>query len=78
MFKPSHPNKHGWHGTLAKFPEYKPNPPKELKRKVVDDSEPKKEVFKPNHLMGWSRPSSTISCNRMNIRRAVSSMGRRL
>jgi hypothetical protein len=41
----SNPNKHGWQGTLGRFPKYMENPPKQLKRKFVDQGA-KKELFK--------------------------------
>jgi len=38
-FKPSNPNKKGQPGYIAKFPEYLPNPPTELKRVIVSEEE---------------------------------------
>ena len=69
-FRPSNPGKKGIvYGCLEPFPEYKEDPPKELKRKPKP--EVKKEAFKPNHGGNLTRPTPTISCNPMNIRKLM-------
>ncbi|KAL4501495.1 hypothetical protein ABPG72_021302 [Tetrahymena utriculariae] len=67
-FKPSNPGKKGLNGTISKFPEYKPDPLKPLKR--VD--KPKdKDPFKPKHCGNLTRPTPTITCNAINIRKDI-------
>lgn len=56
-------------GFLGKYPEYKGDPIRVIKR---IDKEPGKEVFKPNNGGKTTRPTPTITCNPINIRREMS------
>jgi len=72
-FKPSNPNKKGViKGTISKFPEYLPNPPKELKRVREPEGDDKPE---PMHERGFkmtyrglSRPTPSIATNTRNLK----------
>ena len=69
-FKPSHPSKKGnIKGTLDKFPEYLPNPPKEVKRKVVAEGE--EEEAPPGFKVTYrykSRPTPSVATNIRNLK----------
>lgn len=69
-FRPSHPSKRGKiKGTLDKFPEYLPNPPVELKRKVVVEGE-EEDVppgFKVTHRIK-TRPTPSVATNYRNLK----------
>lgn len=67
-FKPSHPPRKGVLGTLGKFPPYEKDPMKIITKKVQEKD---KEPFKPNHGGNLSRPTPTISCNAINIRKEI-------
>ncbi|EGR34901.1 hypothetical protein IMG5_001300 [Ichthyophthirius multifiliis] len=81
-FKPSNPNKRvfiyiikkificykGWNGTLSKFPEYKPNGEKQAKRQFMIKE---KDPFKPKYCGELTRPTPTISCHPLNIRKDI-------
>lgn len=69
-WRPSNPNKFGKNGTFDKFMRIIPNPAAIHKSKRVDRDPNRKESFFPsrNEL---SKPSPSITLNRMNIRSAV-------
>ena len=70
-FKPSNPSKRGaLKGTISRFPEYLPNPPKELKRVKIDE-----DAEKPLHEKGFkmtykglTRPQPSIATNTRNLK----------
>ena len=69
-FKPSHPTKKGKiKGTLEKFPQYLPNPPTELKRKVLTEEEEAAVVpgFKATYR-NKSRPTPSVATNYRNLK----------
>jgi len=66
-FKPSHPAKSGYNKTLAKFPEYKPDPIKIAVRKIENPAE-KREPFRLNAPISEERPTPSISLNRQNLK----------
>lgn len=69
-FKPSHPTKRGKiKGTLEKFPQYLPNPPTELKRKVLTEEEEAAVVpgFKATYR-NKSRPTPSVATNYRNLK----------
>lgn len=69
-FKPSNPARKGKiKGTLDKFPEYLPNPPTELKRKVVEEGEEEDAPpgFKVTHRYK-SRPTPSVATNYRNLK----------
>lgn len=67
-FKPSNPNKKGLNGYLEKFPEYLPNPPTELKRKIVAEDEPDGPPGWKATYRGIARPTPTVACNIRNLK----------
>jgi len=70
-FKPSNPSKQGYNKTIAKFPEYKPDPIRMAVRKFEDPSK-KKESFKPNDMAYCERPTPSISLNKVNLKNEMS------
>lgn len=69
-FKPSNPPKRGaLKGALGKFPEYLPNPPVELKRKVAAEGE--EEEAPPGFKVTYrfkSRPTPSVATNIRNLK----------
>lgn len=55
-------------GTIAKYPAYKADPMKVITKKTVEKT---KEPFKPNNGGNLSRPTPTITCNALNIRKEI-------
>lgn len=74
-FKPSHPPKKGYNGCLNKYPPYKGNP---IRVPTRIDKESNREIFKPSHAGNLSRPTPTITCNKINIRREMASTSHRI
>lgn len=69
MFKPAGPRKQI---TLGKFPEFMPNPPKELKAKKKNDADPDEPpAFRPS-TREFSRPTPSIVTNARNLRSHIS------
>jgi len=66
-FRPSHPAKVGYNKTLAKFPDYKPDPIKVAVRKIANPAD-KKDAFKLNNPHDGSRPTPSISLNTQNLK----------
>lgn len=66
-FKPANPPKKGTHCTLEKFPNYLPNPPKELKRKVVSEDEETIPGFKCTSRFK-ARPTPSVATNFRNLK----------
>lgn len=66
-FRPSNPAKVGYNKTLAKFPEYKPDPIKVAVRKIANPAD-KKDVYKLNNPEIRERPTPSISLNRQNLK----------
>jgi hypothetical protein len=67
-FKPSNPNKKGLKGFLEPFPEYLPNPPTELKRKIVSEDDPEPAPGWKTTKRGVARPTPTVACNVRNLK----------
>lgn len=66
-FKPSGPKK-GVHSTIGNYPQYLPNPPKELKRKiVVEGEEDERPRFKLTYNLR-SRPCPSVATNTRNLK----------
>lgn len=70
-FIPSNPPKKGYNSAINKFPKYIEDPPKPLVRTPQTDKE-KRENFKPSHN-GLSRPTPSITLNRINIKKVAGS-----
>lgn len=69
-FKPSNPPKSSHQGFLNKFPQYKPDPAREVKR--IDNVKAEKPQFKLNAPGNkLARPSDSIICHPINIRREM-------
>jgi len=68
-FRPANPAKRGNHCTIEKFPLYKEDPPKEIKRiKYADGEAPEVPPgFKMTHNRKGS-PTPTIACNIRNLK----------
>jgi len=68
-FRPANPAKRGNHCTIEKFPLYKEDPPKEVKRiKYEDGKEPE---VPPGFKMTYNRKSSptpSVACNIRNLK----------
>lgn len=68
-FRPANPAKRGNHCTIEKFPNYKEDPPKEVKRiKYEDGKEPE---VPPGFKMTYNRKSSptpSVACNIRNLK----------
>lgn len=68
-FRCSNPAKKGNHSTIEKFPLYKEDPPKEVKRiKYEDGKEPE---VPPGFKMTYNRkgsPTPSIACNIRNLK----------
>lgn len=73
-FKPCGPGKKN--KTLAKFPLFMPDPPKQLKRKIVPEGQEDIPAFRPNTKI-FSRPTPSVVTNFRNIRSAFPSAFRR-
>ena len=68
-FRPSNPAKRGaMKGTISKFPEYLPNPPTELKRKIVSEDDPEPAPGWKTTKRGVARPTPTVACNVRNLK----------
>ena len=76
-FKPSHPGIRGIHKTFEKFPDYLPNPPKELKRKIVADDAPEEKPSFKIPKKGISGPTTSIATNYRNLKASFPSAFRR-
>lgn len=74
QFRPAGPGKKN--KTLGKFPEFLPNPPKELKAKKKNDNDPEEPpAFRPS-TREFSRPTPSIVTNARNLRTYMSSAAR--
>jgi hypothetical protein len=63
--------------TLESFPEYKENPPKELKRKIPVEGEPEAPpAFKMTHR-NKTRPVNSVVCNMRNLKASFPSAFRK-
>ena len=74
-FRPSNPSKKGYNKTIAKFPEYKEDPLKFVKRVKKTEGEDMDE--KPRFKMttnNKSRPTPSVVCNMKNLRSAYPSV----
>ena len=75
-FKPSHPPKAGYNKSIGKFPQYKEDPPKQLKRKVPDDSKEEPPRFRTTHNYK-TRPTPSVATNLRNLKSSFPSVFRR-
>lgn len=69
-FKPSNPSRKGViKGTLERFPAYLPNPPVELKRKVLAEGEEEESIpgFKATYR-NKTRPTPSVATNFRNLK----------
>ena len=73
-FKPSHPPREGYNKTIAKFPVYIEDPPKEIGPKEEDPDAPKK--FKPTHNVK-SVPCPSVAVNFRNLKASFPTVFRR-
>lgn len=75
-FRPSNPPKKGYNKSIARFPNYMENPPKELTRVRPVDGEEQPPRFKmtTNFL---SRPTPSVATNMKNLRTSFPSVFRR-
>ena len=73
-FVPSNPSKKGYNGTIGKFPEYLESPKQEIKRNK-EEEKLKTEKFRPTYN-GLSKPSPSISLNKLNLKKEAG--GRRI
>ena len=65
-FRPSGPKK-GVHPTIGGHPAYLPNPPQQLKRKVLVEGEDEKPSFKLSYNLR-SRPCPSVATNYRNLK----------
>lgn len=75
-FKPSHPPREGYNKTLAPFPTYMEEPPKELKRKMKVEGSDEPPKFKPTHNYK-TRPTPSVATNLRNLKASFPSVFRR-
>ena len=75
-FKPSHPPKVGYNKSIGKFPKYTEDPPKQLKRKIVDDNADEPPKFKMTHNMK-SKPTPSVATNLRNLKASFPSVFRK-
>lgn len=75
-FKPSNPPKRGHNKTIAKFPEYKEDPLKEVTRKQKQEGEDERK-WKPSHNKK-TVPTPSVSGNYKNLKTEFPSIFRRL
>jgi hypothetical protein len=67
-FKPANPSKKGNHSTFQKFPEHKPDPPKDKKYvKPPEDAPESPPGFKATYKF-QSRPTPSIATNYRNLK----------
>jgi len=77
-FKPNvKPPRMGYSCTIAKFPEYKENPPAEKIRKVKVEGETDGPPAFRSTYKYKSRPSSSVATNMRNLKASYSSIFRR-
>lgn len=75
-FAPSNPGKKGYNKTLAKFPDYKEDPPTKLMKKTKQEGDPEPLRWFPTHN-NKSRPSMSVTCHTKNLRCEFPSVFRR-
>ena len=74
-FFPANPNQRfSIHKTIAKFPVYKEDPPKEITKRPEDPDAPKK--FKPTHTVK-TVPTPSVAVNIRNLKASFPSVFRR-
>lgn len=67
-FRPANPAKRGNHCTIEKFPLYKEDPPKEVKRiKIAEDAPEPPPGFRMTYNRKGS-PTPSIACNIRNLK----------
>ena len=72
-FRPSNPPKRGYNKTLAKFPEYKENPLKQITRvQPVEGYEPPPRFKMTTNT--YSRPTPSIATNMRNMKSSFPSV----
>lgn len=75
-FKPSNPPKIGHNKTIAKFPHYMEDPPKELTRMKEEEGADVPKKFKPTHT-GKSVPCPSVAVNIRNLKSSFPSVFRK-
>ena len=75
-FKPSHPPKVGHNKSIGRFPQYLPDPPKQLKRKVAEEGTEEPPKFKMTHNHK-SRPTPSVATNLRNLKASFPSVFRK-
>ena len=76
-WRPSMPPRSGVYCSLAKFPEFMPNPPRELTRKKEVEGEPE---AKPSFKMSHKRktvPTTSVATNFRNLKASFPSVFRK-
>jgi hypothetical protein len=73
-FRPANPGKKN--KLLGKFPEFMPDPPKQITRIKKEEGAEEKASFKPNTKI-FSRPTPSVVCNFRNIKTAYPAMFKR-
>jgi hypothetical protein len=66
-FKPANPGKVGVLHTFEKFPNYLPNPPREIKRKIPVEGEEERRGFRATTKV-LTRPTPSIAVNYRNLK----------
>ena len=66
-FRPVGPKKGHYDKMIGKYPEFMPNPPKELKRKPIDPEEEDKPRFKLTYNLR-SQPTPSVATNYRNLK----------
>lgn len=75
-FRPSHPPRTGYNKTIASFPEYQYDPPRQIKRVVKDPAAEEPAKFKPTHNVK-SRPTPSVQTNLRNLKASFPSVFKR-
>jgi len=76
-FKPSHPPRIGYNKTLAKFPAWEAERPKDVTRRPPLDPEAVPQAkFKPTHNFK-TRPTPSVAVNMRNLKSAFPTVFRR-
>ena len=75
-FKPSNPPKVGYNKSIGKFPQYLPDPPKPVKRKVPEEGVEEPPKFKMTHN-SKSRPTPSVATNLRNLKSSFPSVFRK-
>lgn len=75
-FKPANPSKKGYKSTLNKFPEWLPNPAKQLVRVKKEEGEEEMKGFKATYKER-TRPTPSVATNIRNLKASYPTLFRR-